>query len=94
MLQTLRGPDCSEDAAASVGAEVIASLAKGPLLPEHLEVFLSLVAAEIRSGRQTNQVLLKFRKEIIMRLQLAPIQCTRILQALNLYMQTFVMSTL
>ena len=86
MLQTLRGPDCSEDAAASVGAEVVASLAKGPLLPEHLEVFLSLVVAEIRSGRQTNRVILKFRNEIGMRLQLAPLQCTRILQALNLYM--------
>ena len=86
MLQTLRGPDCSEDAAASVGAEVVASLAKGPLLPEHLELFLSLVVAEIRSGRQTNRVILKFRNEIGMRLQLAPLQCTRILQALNLYM--------
>ena len=88
MLRSLRGPDCSEKAAASVGAEVVASLAKGPLLPEHLELFLQLVLGEIRSGRPTNQVLLKFRGEIAKRLQLAPLQSTRILQVVDFYTQT------
>ena len=37
MLRTLWGPECTEDAAASVAADVIASLAKQPLIPEHLE---------------------------------------------------------
>ena len=88
MLRTLGGPDCSEDAAASVGAEVIASLAKGPLIQEHLEVLLSSVVAAIRRGRHTNQVLVKFKSGIAARLTLAPIQCTRILEAADLYMHT------
>ena len=88
MLRTLRGPDCTEDTAASVAAEMIASLAKGPLLPEHLEIVLQLVLGEIRSGRPTNQVLLKFRKDIVKRLQLIPLQRSRVLQVVDLYIAT------
>ena len=88
MLRTLWGPDCTEDAAASVGAEVIASLAKGPLIPQHVELLLSSVVAAIRHGRHTNQVLLKFKSEVAARLKLAPLQSDRILQAVDLYMQT------
>ena len=85
LLRTLRGPDCTEDAAASVAAEMIASLAKGPLLAEHLDIVLQLVLGEIRSGRPTNQVLLKFRREIIKRLQLVPLQLSRVLPVVDLY---------
>ena len=88
MLRTLWGPDCTEDAAASVGAEVIATLAKRPLIPEHLEVLLSSVVAAIRRGRHTNQVLLKFKSGIAARLTLLPLQCDRILQAVDFYMRT------
>ena len=88
MLRTLWGPDCIEDIAASVGAEVIASLAKRPLIPEHLEILLSSVVATIRRGRHTNQVLLKFKSEIAARLRLAPLQSARIQQSVDFYMQT------
>ena len=88
MLRTLWGPDCIEDVAASVGAEVIASLAKRPLIQEHLEVLLSSVVAAIRRGRHTNQVLFKFKKELAARLVLLPLQCARILQAVDFYMRT------
>ena len=87
MLGTLWGPDCSEDAAATVGAEVIASLAKGSLGQQHLELLLSSVVAAIRRGRHTSQVLLKFKSEIAVRLRLAPLQCDQIFQAVDLYMQ-------
>ena len=88
MLRTLWGPDCTEDVAASIGAEVVASLAKGPLIQQHLDLLLSSVVAAIRRGRHTNQVLIKFKTEIAERLKLAPLQCARILEAVNLYMQT------
>ena len=88
LLRTLWGPDCIEDLAASVGAEVVASLAVRPLIPEHLEVLLSSVVAAIRRGRHTNQVLLKFKSEIAVRLRLAPLQGARILQFVDLYLQT------
>ena len=88
MLRTLWGPDCIEDNAASVGAELIASLAKKPLIHEHLELLLSSVVAAIRHGRQTNQVLLKFKYKIAARLVLLPLQCARILRTVDFYMRT------
>ncbi len=88
MLRTLWGPDCVEDIAASVGAAVVATLAKGPLIPQHLDFLLSSVLAAIRRGRHTNQVLFKFKAQVAARLSLAPLQCARILQAVDLYMRT------
>ena len=88
MLKTLRGPDCSEDYAAAVGAEVVAYVTTGPLLREHADYIVRLVLAELQSGRRTNVVSLKFKGEIVTRLALAPLQCARILQAVDLYMLT------
>ena len=88
MLRTLWGPDCTEDAAAFVGAEVISTLAKRSLIPEHLEVLLSSVVATIRRGRHTNQVLVKLKSGIAARLTLLPLQCARILHAVDFYGRT------
>lgn len=85
MLRTLSGPDCSEEAAASVGAEVIATLAKGPVIQQQLDLLLSSVLAAILQGRHTNQVLFEFETEIAARLALVPLQRARILQAVDLY---------
>lgn len=89
MLTTLSGPDCVEDTAASVGAEVIATLAKakGPRVLQQFDLLLDLVLAAIRHGRPTDLVLLKFKAEIASRLALVPLQRARILQAVDSYMQ-------
>ena len=87
MLRSLRGPDCSEAAAASVAAEIIASIAKKSLLQHLGEQMLSLVIAEMRAGRHSNHVLIEFKREITVKLSLAPVQCTRILRAVDLYMR-------
>ena len=89
MLRTLGGPDCTEDTAASVGSEVIATLAKakGPLVQQQFDLLLDLVLAAIRHGRHTDLVLLKFKAEIVARLTLAPLQYDWILQAVDFYMQ-------
>lgn len=86
MLRTLGGPDCVEDTAASVGAEVFATLAKGSLIQQQLVLLLDLVLAAIRHGRHTDLVLVKFKDEIATRLTLVP-ECARILQEVDLYMQ-------
>jgi len=86
MLRTLGGPDCTEDTAASVGAEVIATLAKGALIQQQLFLLLDLVLAAIRHGRHTDLVLLKFKDEIATRLTLVP-ECARILHEVDSYMQ-------
>ena len=88
ILRALGGPDCPEDHAATVGAEVIASLVKEPVLQQHLEHILSLVLAGIRRGRPGNLVLLKFKNEIDVRLKLAPLQRDRILTAVDFHMVT------
>ena len=83
MLRTLWGPDCSEEAAAYVGAEVIAALAMKSLIPQHLDLLLTSVLAAICHGRHTNQVLLAFRSEVAARLTLAPIQRAQVLEAVD-----------
>lgn len=88
MLRTLQGPDCPEDYAAAVAAEAIAALAKEPLLQQQLDYILSLVLTEIRRGRPTNLVLLKFKSEVSMRLNLVPLVRDRILRSVDFYMQT------
>ena len=87
MLTTLSGPDCVEDTAASVGAEVIATLAKtkGPRVQQQFNLLLDLVLAAIRQGRHTDLVLLKFKAEVASRLALVPLQRARILQAVDFY---------
>ena len=87
MLTTLGGPDCSKEAAAFVGAEVIAALAMKRLIPQQLDLLLTSVLAAILDGRDTNQVLLMFRIEIAARLKLAPFQRAQILQAVGIYMR-------
>lgn len=89
ILSTLSGPDCVEDTAASVGAEVIATLAKakGPRVQQQFNLLLDLVLTAIRHGRHTDLVLLKFKAEIAEKLTLAPLQYDWILQAVDSYMQ-------
>ena len=89
MLTTLSGPGCVEDTAASVGAEVIATLAKakGPRVQQQFDLLLDLVLTAIRQGRHTDLVLLKFKAEVADRLTLAPLQHDWILQAVDSYMQ-------
>ena len=86
MLRTLGGPDCSEEAAASVGAEVISSLAKRPLIQQQFDLLLSSVLTAICQGRHTDLILLEFKAEIAARLALVPLQRARILQAVDFFM--------
>ena len=88
MLTTLSGPDCVEDTAASVGVEVISTLAKakGPRVQQQFDLLLDLVLAAIRHGRHTDLVLWKFQAEIALRLALVPLQRARILHAVDFYM--------
>lgn len=86
MLRTLSAPDCSEEAAASVGAEVISSLAKRPLIQQQFDLLLSSVLTAICQGRHTDLILLEFKSEIAARLALVPLQRARILQAVDFYM--------
>ena len=86
MFRTLEGPDCTEDSAVSVGAEIIAALA-GRAPPVQMELILSLVLATLQRGRKASPVLLKFRDEIASRLNLALPTRNRIVQAINLYIR-------
>ena len=86
MLKTLCGPDCIEDKAISVGADVIATVALKPLIQQDSYLLLSSVLAAILHGRNTSQVLSKFEARITDRLAVAPLQCERILRRIDMYM--------
>ena len=86
MLRTLEGPDCSENSAVSVAAELIAELA-GRAPREQMGLLLALVIATLRRGRETSLVLPKFREEVASRLALAPLTRDRLLRTVDLYLQ-------
>ena len=86
MLKTLEGPDCSEDSAVAVGAQVIAALALTTPRAQ-MELILSLMIATLRRGREASMVLFRFRDAIRSRLVLAPTLRDQVLQTLDLYIQ-------
>ena len=86
MLGTLQGPDCSEDFAIGVAAQVIIELARrAPRL--QVGLLLDLVVAMLRHGRAMRSVLLRFRGEIASRPTLAPLTRDWLLRAIDLHLQ-------
>ena len=88
MLRTLRGPDCSENAAVIVAVDVINALARISLFPDQFELLLFSVLTEIRSGRQSNSILWEFRSKISSGLRYIPIRHDHTLQVVDLLIQT------
>ena len=82
MFSTLAGPDCAQDVATSVSAEVIASLI-GRAVPEEIELLLPFVLSILGRGRLGKQAHMKFREEISRRL--SPIERRWILPVIDLY---------
>ena len=82
MLRTLAGPECPEDYAALVCADVITSLV-GRALPQQIELLIPFVLSVLLQGRFTKRAQLKFRGEVASRL--SPIERRWILQVVDLY---------
>ena len=82
MFNTLEGPDCPEDVATSVSAEVIASLI-GRAVPEEIELLLPFVLSILGRGRPAKQAHRRFREEVSRRL--SPVERRWILPAIDLY---------
>ena len=82
MFSSLAGPDCAEDVATSVSADVIASLI-GRAVPEEIELLLPFVLSILGHGRFGKQTHMKFRDEISRRL--SPTERRWILPAIDLY---------
>ncbi len=85
MLKTLEGPDCSEESAVTVGAQVVTAL-PGRAPPRQLQLLLSAVAITLRRGREPRPVLLKFKEAISDALALAPYTRDQLLRTVNLYL--------
>ena len=83
MLNTLRGPDCSEESAVSVAANLIARAA-GRASRIQTELILWLVLSALKQGRSRNSVLRKFKREIASILTLAPQLRDQILEIVDL----------
>ena len=83
MLNTLRGPECSEESAVSVAANLIARAA-GRASSVQTELILWLVLSALKQGRSQNSVLRKFKSGIASILTLAPQLRDQILEIVNL----------
>lgn len=86
MLGTLQGPDCLEESAVTVAAEIIIELA-GKAPRQQVGLLLDFVVATLRHGREMSPVLLKLRGEIASRPTLAPLTHGWLLRAIDLHLQ-------
>ena len=83
MLNTLSGPDCTEESAVGVASDVFKMLV-GKLYPGHEELILLAVIETLKQGRSGNGVIVKFRDEIEKKLELAPLRRDSLIGAINL----------
>ena len=84
MIRTLEGPECSEDSAVSVSANLMRELVgKAPF--RQSELILSAVLATLIKGRMPSRVLAKFRHEIESRFALVPFMRDHIIHTVDTY---------
>lgn len=84
MLRTLQGPECSEDAAVGVTANVVVGL-WSRTVPGQFDLILGLVLSTLQRGRGTGVVLLKFEQAIETDRRLSLIARQRILATIAAY---------
>ncbi len=86
MLRTLEGPNCTENSAVSVGAEVIEQLVR-VVSREQIALILSFVLATLQRGRITRPILHRFRDEIASRFRLDPLNRDQLLRTVDLHIE-------
>ena len=84
MIRTLRGPDCLEDSAVSVAADMVVGLSSRTV-PGQLELILALVLSTLQQGRETSAVLSKFQEAIKNDRRLPPLTRQRLLTSITSY---------
>ena len=84
MIRTLRGPDCLEDSAVSVAADMVVGLSSRTV-PGQLELILALVLSTLQQGRETSPILSKFQEAIQNDGRLPPLTRQRILTSIMSY---------
>lgn len=87
LLRSIEGPECTEDSAVSVAADVISSLVLKGVPIGQVELILSAVISALRQGRTGSFVLSKFRNRVASSLSTAPFLRYQILQTIELYMR-------
>ena len=87
MLGTLEGPECTDDSAVSVGAQVIEQVMRENVPHEQVQLILSFVLATLRRGRMTRPVLRIFRDEIASRFAFDPLNRDQLLRTVDLHIE-------
>ena len=86
MLNYLEGPNCTDDSAVSVGVKLVSALV-GKAPQGKVLLILSLVLAALRHGRDTEQILFKFRDRLALNLHFRPAARDWLIQSVNLSIQ-------
>ena len=84
MLTTLEGPECSEDSAVSVAAEVIFALV-GRASARQTELILSALLATLSQGRVKIHVLQSVKREIARKFNLHPFMRDQLVRTVDTY---------
>ena len=86
MIKTLEGPDCSEESALSVGAEVVTRLAR-EAPPRQTEWIMWSVLAALRQGREMTDILFQFREVVKDDLTLFTLRRNQLVQTIDAYIR-------
>ena len=87
MFKTLEGPECSEDAGVAVATDIMIGIV-GKSLAGQAELILSMIVAVLKRGREPVRVLTRFRDVLDSRLVMFPFARVRLLESLNLHIET------
>ena len=85
VIEVLQGPDCDEDSALGVAADLTRLVWLEPLLFQKKLATLDLILSALSTGRLARSVLAKFRAALRHRFSLLPIQLQPILQNVDLW---------
>lgn len=85
VIEVLHGPDCDEDSALGVGADLTRLVWLEPLLFQKKLATLDLTLNALSTGRTVRAVLGKFRAALRHRFRLLPIQLQPILKSIELW---------
>jgi tetratricopeptide (TPR) repeat protein len=85
IIEVLHGPDCDEDSAVGVGADLTRLVWLEPFLFQKKLSILDITLNALSTGRTVRTVLRKFKTALAHRFRLLPIQLHPILQSIDLW---------
>lgn len=85
MFEVLQGPDCTEESAARIGADILRGLYLDPGLAAHRSLVTDAVLAAVVAGREPQHALAQLDAHVGVRFMLMPLQRDEVSKSIRLW---------